>query len=167
MSYGIRVSEPWDPIKHDPAIDDRFWNPRTKMTMAKNQVKWLIKKGDKIQGKRVAEIRELFQRNFDKSPEIWQDNIVMCSLDIPPTRISRHVKPACLLTSNMKGIPIDMFEKYKMEEKTGFWGRRRVFYSCNFDIVMKIGLTDIEFQLYFKQKLRSELLKTSWGELVL
>ncbi|KAF3314247.1 hypothetical protein TWF173_004853 [Orbilia oligospora] len=167
MSYGIRVSEPWDPIKHDRAIDKEIWNPRTKMMMAKNQIKWLIKKGDTIQGKRVAEIRELFQRNFDKSPGIWQDNIVMCSLDIPPSRINRHVKPACLLTSNMKDIPIDMFEKYKMEEKTGFWGRRRVFYSCNFDIVMKIGLTDIEFQLYFKQKLRSELLKTSWGELIL
>ncbi|KAK6517736.1 hypothetical protein TWF506_004918 [Arthrobotrys conoides] len=167
MSYGIRVSEPWDPFKHDPAIDDQFLNPRTKTIMARNQIKWLIRKGDRIQGRRVAEIREPFQRNFEKSPEIWEDNIVMCSLDTPPPRIDRYVKPACRLTSNMNDIPIDMFDKRKMDEKTGFWGRRKVFYSCTFDIVMKIGLTDIEFQLFFKEKLRSELLKTSWGELVL
>lgn len=81
--------------------------------------------------------------------------------------VSVDVKPACRLTSNMKGIPIDMFEKHKMAEKIGFWGRGKVFYNRTFDIVMKIGLTDIEFQLFFKQKLRSDLLKTSWGELVL
>ncbi|KAK6501844.1 hypothetical protein TWF481_009665 [Arthrobotrys musiformis] len=167
MSYGIRVSEPWDPAKHDPLADDQFWNPRTKLTMARNRVKWLIRKGDKIQGKRAAEIREFFQRNFEKSPEVWEDSIVMCSLDNPPPRINKDVKPACRLISDMKGIPIDMFEKQKMVEKTGFWGRRKVFYNCTFDIVMKVGLTDIEFQLFFKQRLRSELLKTSWGELVL
>ncbi|KAK6519490.1 hypothetical protein TWF281_003324 [Arthrobotrys megalospora] len=167
MSYGIRVSEPWDPMKHDPQYDTQFINPRTKTPMARNRVKWLIRKGERIQGRRVAEIKELFQRNFEKSPQIWEDNIVMCSLDVPPPRITPDVKPACCLISNMKGIPIDMFEKQKMSEKTGFWGRRKAYYNCTFDIVMKIGLTDIEFQLYFKQKLRSELLKTSWGELVL
>ncbi|KAK6348498.1 hypothetical protein TWF718_006288 [Orbilia javanica] len=44
MSYGIRVSELWDPIKHDDRLDDHFWNPRTKQKMARNQIKWLIRK---------------------------------------------------------------------------------------------------------------------------
>lgn len=44
MSYGIRVSEPWDPMKHDPVLDDQFWDPRTRMMLARNQVKWLIRK---------------------------------------------------------------------------------------------------------------------------
>ncbi|KAK6358567.1 hypothetical protein TWF730_007894 [Orbilia blumenaviensis] len=165
MSYGIRVNERWDPMKHNFQQDGPFLNPRTKALMARNQIKWLIRKGDKIQGKRVAEIKELFARNFDKSPEIWEDVIVMCPLDDPPPRMNDDVKLACRLRSDMKGIPIEMFERQRMEEKTGFWGRRKVFYTCNFEIVMKIGLTDIEFQLFFKQKLRSDLLKMSWGAL--
>ncbi|KAF3911773.1 hypothetical protein AA313_de0206591 [Arthrobotrys entomopaga] len=166
MSYGIRVSEPWDPNKHDFHIDAQFFNPRTRKLMAKNQVNWLIRKGEKIQGKRVAEVKEIFQRNFEKSPDVWKDCIVMCALDNPPTRITKDVKPACCLISDMTGLPTEMFEKHKSTEKKS-WGRRKVFYNCTFDIVMKIGLTDIEFQLWFKNKLRSDLLKTSWGELIL
>ncbi|KAJ6262494.1 hypothetical protein Dda_3304 [Drechslerella dactyloides] len=167
-SYGVRVCEEWNPAKHDVSYDRRFTQPTTGKLMAKNQIDWLIKKGDKIQGSRVADITKSFLRHFEGSPEIWQDQIVMCTLDDPPTRMTTAVKPACMLRSDMTGLPIDMFDKHKSSEKSvSFLGipgmRRKTYYNCNFNIVMKIGLTDIEFQMWFKERLRSELLKTSWG----
>ncbi|EPS42959.1 hypothetical protein H072_3073 [Dactylellina haptotyla CBS 200.50] len=167
MSYGIRVSEPWNPNKHDHRFDEDFFNPRTKVTMARNQINWLIKKGDKIHNKRIAEVKELFQRNFEKSPQLWKDRIVMCSLDNPPPRVTKDVKPACCLVSDMTGLPLAMFDKHKSTEAVSFFRRRKSFYQCTFVIVMKVGSTDLEFQLWFKGKLRSDLLKTSWGELIL
>ncbi|KAK6340686.1 hypothetical protein TWF696_009009 [Orbilia brochopaga] len=162
-SYGVRVCEEWNPKKHDMEFDRQFIQPVTGKLMAKNQIDWLIKKGDKIQGSRVADVTKLFQRHFEGYPEVWQDHIVMCTLDKPPSRMTNDVKPACTLMSNMTGLPIDMFDKQKSSERARFWERRKVYYNCNFTIVMKIGLTDIEFQMWFKEKLRSELLKTTWG----
>ncbi|EPS44837.1 hypothetical protein H072_1154 [Dactylellina haptotyla CBS 200.50] len=161
-SYGVRCNKPWDNRRNDKKLDDQYTNPHTKKVMALNQVSWLIKKGDKITGKKMAEIKENFSRNFKKSPEIWADSIVMCNLDNPPSRMTEDVKEICTLKSDMTGLPLDIFDKQKSPNSTFL--KRKKFYRCDFDIVVKIGLTDIEFALWFKDKLRSDLLKIAWSE---
>ncbi|KAK6518987.1 hypothetical protein TWF281_003678 [Arthrobotrys megalospora] len=163
-SYGIKANTLWDPSKHNPRLDGQYLNTFTKNLMATNQVVWLIKKGEKITGKRIAELKEEFTRSFKKSPEAtWQDSIVMCTLDDPPFRITKDVKPLCVLRSDMTHLPVYLFKKEKSKERS--WFRRKRFYSCEFDIRFSVGLTDIEFALWFKDKVRSDLLRISWAEL--
>lgn len=45
-SYGISISEPFSEIDHD--YRDRIQDPHSKQDLAKDQLKWLIKKGDLI-----------------------------------------------------------------------------------------------------------------------
>ncbi|KAF3193958.1 hypothetical protein TWF225_008149 [Orbilia oligospora] len=164
-SYGIKANTIWDPVKNNEELDEQYINPLTKKLMAKNQVVWLIKKGEKITGKRLAELKEEFSRSFKKSPDaVWQDCILMCTLDDPPCRITEDVKQVCVLKSDMTGLPKDVFKKEKSAER-GFFFRRKRFYSCQFDIVFSVGLTDMEFALWFKDKVRSDLLRISWTEL--
>ncbi|KAK6533826.1 hypothetical protein TWF694_002755 [Orbilia ellipsospora] len=161
-SYGVKCNRPWDPRIHSRALDEQYVNPVTKKLMAIGQISWMIRKGDKITGKKMVEIKENFSRSFKKSPEVWGDAIVMCTLDYPPNRMTEDVKEICTLRSDMSRLAMNEFTKQKAPEWT-FW-RRKKFYRCEFDIIFKIGLTDIEFALWFKEKLRSDLLKIAWSD---
>lgn len=77
--------------------------------------------------------------------------------------ILADVKPVCNLKSDMTSIPINMFEKHKSPPKS--WMKRgKAFYFCSFEIIAKIGATEIEFELHHNGKQRNDYLTASWGE---
>jgi len=161
-SYGLRVNQVWNHSKHDPNIDASHIHALTGKKMAENQIFWLIKKGDKIEGKKIAQIKEDFERNFSKCPVVWEDPIVTCSLDNPPTRMTPDVKVLCRLNSDMRREPLSVFEQKKVGEFSCF-SKRKKYYHCRYDILMKFGLTDVEFEMIYRGRVRSELLRVAWN----
>jgi hypothetical protein len=73
------------------------------------------------------------------------------------------VHQMCVLRSDMTGLPLSSFELKKVGDKS-FFHKRKKYYHCNFDIHMKIGLTDLEFEMWYKGKVRNELLKVAWSD---
>ena len=61
-SYGVSVSESFSEIRHHR--DDLVVDPITKTPMAKEQLRWLIKKGDLILSDKPEEIKQQFTKNF-------------------------------------------------------------------------------------------------------
>jgi hypothetical protein len=66
-SYGISVSASYSNIHHHS--DDQVVDSLTKMAMAKDQLMWLIKKGDLILSDQPKEVKRWFTMNFlEKGP---------------------------------------------------------------------------------------------------
>ena len=64
-SYGISVSEIFSEILHDAR--DRFKDPITNTPMAKEQLKWLIKKGDVVLSDQPKMARRWFTIAFQEN----------------------------------------------------------------------------------------------------
>jgi len=64
QSYGISVNEPFSDALHDDK--DRIVDPVTKMLMAKDQLRWLIKKGDVILSDQPKVTRKWFTISFQE-----------------------------------------------------------------------------------------------------
>jgi len=63
-SYGISVHEPFSNALHDDK--DRVANPINNMIMAKDQLRWLIKKGDLMLSNQPKMKREWFTISFQE-----------------------------------------------------------------------------------------------------
>jgi hypothetical protein len=63
-SYGISVNEPFSNVLHDER--DRVVDPINNMIMAKDQLKWLIKKGDLMLSNQPKVTRRWFNISFQE-----------------------------------------------------------------------------------------------------
>ena len=63
-SYGVSVSESFSEIRHND--QDHFVDPLTKKSMAKEQLMWLIKKGDLILSDEPRVVKQSFTKNFSE-----------------------------------------------------------------------------------------------------
>jgi hypothetical protein len=63
-SYGVSVSESFSEIRHDDR--DLVLDPLTKTPMAKEQLMWLIKKGDLILSNDPMVVKRGFTMNFSE-----------------------------------------------------------------------------------------------------
>jgi hypothetical protein len=66
-SYGVSVSESFSEIRHHP--EDLVVDPITKTPIAKEQLMWLIKKGDLILSDKPEEIIQQFTKNFSETDQ--------------------------------------------------------------------------------------------------
>lgn len=63
----------------------------------------------------------------------------------------------------MNSLETSSFTQKKSAEKKNFF-RHKKYYQCDFDIVLHVSPTDLEFEMVFKGRTRSELLKIDWSE---
>lgn len=88
-SYGIVINEPFIEDAHDR--NDRHLDEATGFWLAKDQLKWLIKKNDLILSGEILERRCVSKHVFPVSgPREGSIFIYSCRWDEPPPRLSKN-----------------------------------------------------------------------------
>jgi hypothetical protein len=88
-SYGVLVSKPYSKVEHDP--QDLKRDHVLKTDMAREQLQWLIKKGDLILSNEVMEVSVIFERNLTEAgSKKGSITIFAYDYDDLPTSFSRY-----------------------------------------------------------------------------
>ena len=72
----------------------------------------------------------------------WDDILVTCSLDIPPTRRDESVMRLCSVTSDLTQLKRKAFQRN--------WSRMRPYYTAHYAIVLGVQNTKLNFSVEFK-----------------
>ncbi|KAL8365366.1 hypothetical protein RB595_004255 [Gaeumannomyces hyphopodioides] len=148
-SYGIVVKEPYDPEIHRHIIldEDLVTDPLDGKKYASNQIKWLIRKGERVDSS--VPIRHQLAMGVAKNePALaWQFELVQSGSDGPlpgSTRDGIAVK-LCDLQSDLSGI---QQTKLVVKKTRGTLFRRgKKYLLCEFDIVVTVAPADLKFEL--------------------
>jgi hypothetical protein len=106
--YGISISQAHSTYRH--TTEDTYLDPFDGERKGKEQMVWLIKKGDLLLSNKVKHVSLDFCRRFGiKDPRVFITKFVTCDEDIAPTRLSdipqgrfspNHTVPANIRTSS-------------------------------------------------------------------
>ncbi|KAL8366622.1 hypothetical protein RB595_010471 [Gaeumannomyces hyphopodioides] len=146
-SYGILVQTPFDPNKHapeekvpDPIDPAKFW--------AKNQIRWLVKKGDEIHPHKPPTRQFTMPVDGEHSFE-WSFEIVQHGGDAEALRPSMRLMKAtklCTLDSNLSGIDRSKLVIMKTDGRYHLFGRKK-YRACQFEIVVVVAPADLKFEV--------------------
>ncbi|KAH0552831.1 hypothetical protein GP486_006967 [Trichoglossum hirsutum] len=120
-SYGISVSQPWSSFKH--SLEDEYDDPFDGEKKAKNQMVWLIKKGDAILSSQPKHASIRLCRRFGvKDPRVFRTSLVVSDEDEAPQRYAK-IDPA--IHYDFTDIPEASFKSIRA-------GTRGTPYFCAF-----------------------------------
>ncbi|KAH7342511.1 hypothetical protein BKA65DRAFT_504250 [Rhexocercosporidium sp. MPI-PUGE-AT-0058] len=143
-SYGIGMFVPFSEFMHDRR--DRFLDPLTKKVMAREQLKWLIKKGDLILSDEPKEVRAgPIDLNFTETAS-RRGTIPIYSYDgnDTPDRLSVYENDLnkCLtIHYDLKDIPTQEFQYHKAV------GNDPPFYVASLELAMTVAPQSIHVAL--------------------
>ncbi|KAN0071918.1 hypothetical protein V8E54_009647 [Elaphomyces granulatus] len=149
-SYGVSVSESFSETRHD--IQDRIVDPITEAPMAKEQLLWLIKKGDLILSNKpkVHVVTEIFNKTFSKT-EPRTGTIPIYSYDdhYPPETIyepeyEHGLAVVCILEYDLTNIPLRDFRRIASR------GNNMPFYATFLELTLKFDLQLLNIELSCK-----------------
>jgi len=152
-SYGVPVSETFSKIRHHH--DDVGVDPITKKPIAREQLLWLIKKGDLILSDKSEEIKQQFTKIFSPS-SVRKGKLPIYSYDDDddiPGRLSisqNDLTPVHTLEYDMTTIPLEEFTRQQPSQNSP------PFYVTSLRLIMRLTVPRLEVELWWKDtKLRS------------
>lgn len=162
-SYGIVVQLPFDPDKHAP--EDKEPDPiNRKKNVAKNQIEWLVKKGQTIDPKNPPSYK--FEMHMgDGDPPMWAFEIVQDDGDVEnlPTsmRLQKTTTKLCDLDSNVSNLDRSKLSTMKTGARYYYLSRKK-YKVCKFEIVVIVAPADLRFEVQIKGELHSEPHQPLW-----
>jgi len=122
-SYGIKLSEAYSGIRHNPS--DSYTDSFTNRTMASAQMIWLIKKGDLLLSNRAKEAEEMVTFKFwEKDSRKFGLCIYEYSDDDLPARFinaREELKEVSVLICDFTNIPLHEFARSKAPGSSGYY----------------------------------------------
>ncbi|KAI9764968.1 MAG: hypothetical protein M1840_007890 [Geoglossum simile] len=113
--YGLSVSQPWSTFKHSDA--DAYEDPFDGERKAKNQMVWLIKKGDAILSSQPKQTSIGLCRRFGvNDPRVFRTTLVTSDDDEAPQRYDAINRSAPALHSLVMSPPTDRYHLDKLTE---------------------------------------------------
>ncbi|KAG9257923.1 uncharacterized protein F5Z01DRAFT_692804 [Emericellopsis atlantica] len=112
-SYGVVYQPYFDEKRHSSA--DKIWSDEECAYMAKEQMKWFLRKGEEVTDDRVVsqEFYTVYEAiGKERSTGDLSEDIYVCFSDSIPTRDSETVQPLCTIKWN-KDIPLHSLRKWK------------------------------------------------------
>ncbi|EWC44291.1 hypothetical protein DRE_01117 [Drechslerella stenobrocha 248] len=135
--YGTLMISHFIPGQHYE--EDAFIDPVTGLKMAANQISWFVYKGADISDDK--KISQQFHRTFRKTT-LWEDTLVVCEDDIPPTRMTPQVKVICKLTADLTKHSKRIFDVQ--------YGWFRKVFTCAYRVDMTLRAGYMTFELVYK-----------------
>ncbi|KAJ3521677.1 hypothetical protein NM208_g13185 [Fusarium decemcellulare] len=148
-SYGMVAMEPYDPAVHfDEDIKTDKYDPKLKW--ARNQIEWLIRKGDVIDPNSSVIKSFMIKLDPGSSTRSWDAVIVMSNNEphlLPRSMKQASVERICVVKSNLTGV-----QQHQMilKKNKRSWYRKGVsFYHLQFDVHVIVAPADLRFELWF------------------
>ncbi|KAF8851719.1 hypothetical protein BDZ45DRAFT_730704 [Acephala macrosclerotiorum] len=149
-SYGVLDSTLFSEV--DNQSEDRVKDTILNMDMAKDQLRWLIKKGDLVLSNRIKEVSRPFDRMFTEYGS-KKGTIPVFAYnydDLPERYDNSHNEPGLsqiyTLEYDLGDISLQEFESFKLE-------RSVPFYVASLVLKMRIAPQGLRVQLWFKDRL--------------
>ncbi|KAH8880209.1 hypothetical protein GQ53DRAFT_737405 [Thozetella sp. PMI_491] len=148
-SYGVVVSEVYSPALH--FNEDVYADPfDSNMRWAKNQIQWLIKKGDAVYPN--VPLNKAFEMRLGSvdAAKSWDTEIVISQNE--PSFLPRSLKHGgavklCDVKSNLTGVQQhQLIQKHK---RGTCFSKGHMFYICQFDVKVIVAPADLRFELWF------------------
>ncbi|KAG9557021.1 hypothetical protein KCU71_g11127, partial [Aureobasidium melanogenum] len=146
-SYGYSVMTPFENDKH--LLSDLYYDRVEGVNKAKNQMRWLLKRGQEIEdGAEVeASVYHSIQVGFwDNGERPFEKRLLFSADETPPTRVTDSVRELCSVNYaiNCNDLWLEKSFKSPVDKKK--------YRNAYFKLVMKLG-TNIEFRVFYKEKL--------------
>ena len=93
------------------------------------------------QGTLTFMVGHKFYRHF-RHLEVWKDELVSCSLDVPPTREDQSITKLCTVVSDLTYL------KKRSSFKRN-WSRFKPYYLAYYDIVFHVENNNLRFTLEY------------------
>ncbi|KAL8947831.1 MAG: hypothetical protein Q9222_005928 [Ikaeria aurantiellina] len=152
--YGVTVNETFVNGQHP--ITDRYTNPHTGQTLAKNQIRWFIEKDQLIpdeQTFRKSCLPEYLRKQIHSVPghafhrdfrhlSAWEDSLVSCSADTPPSRFEPPVVKLCTITSDLTHVQKKRFTRH--------WRGLRPYKTAHYILCLGVQDNNLAFKLEFR-----------------
>ncbi|KAL8817394.1 MAG: hypothetical protein Q9223_003761 [Gallowayella weberi] len=135
--YGVTVNTSFIEGRHLP--EDRLQNIDTGQVLARNQIRWFIKKGQLLPDEET--IRYGFHRDF-RHLGIWKDNLVCCTSEVPPSRLEEPVAKLCTITSDLTHLNKNKFGRH--------WRGFRSYYTAHYTLCLGVQDNNLTFKLEFR-----------------
>ncbi|KAK9438890.1 Heat shock protein Hsp70 [Metarhizium brunneum] len=137
MSYGVMISQPFNPELHSP--EDRCINACTLKPMATNQMEWLLRKGTDLSA--TTSTRHEYFYTFKGAIGQVSEEFYISASSEPPSREDQSVSVLCEVnwskTIKRQTLPIE-------------WNRRGEPYRIlNFEIEMTCDGISVDFAVYY------------------
>lgn len=175
-SYGVLCDMPYDKNNRQHVGQDVYKHAIFGVPYVRNQVKWMIKKGqvidvdNHIAHKFTRQVCRLKDGDADDSrKKIWKDSIVISHQEAKrlPTSLSHsdcHV--FCDITSDLSTLSLNDFDLIKEQKSWYRVGSREKYRIAEHQIKVVIGSTDIKFELWYKggQFTRTNSIRVDWQE---
>ncbi|KAL1613681.1 hypothetical protein SLS54_010378 [Diplodia seriata] len=147
-SYGVALSCLWDASIHDE--HDRYFDQAEGVYRARNQMRWLLKRGQKIKDGQVLKLslyetvdvgcRDCERLTFTRC-------LYICGKDIPSKRQDSSVIKFCSVSYAIPRNQLSMEKIY-----TGKANGKR-YRDAIFNLVLKMGGAKVDFRVYYNDKL--------------
>ncbi|KAL8282494.1 hypothetical protein RB600_005781 [Gaeumannomyces tritici] len=148
-SYGIVVKEEYNPEihKHIMLDQDLVTDPFDRKKYANNQIKWLIRKGERIDPSVPARHQLMMRVAENETALAWQFELVQNSVDGALPRSTREgiAVKLCDLHSDLSGI--QQTELVVKQTRGTCFRRGKKYLLCEFDIVVTVAPADLKFEL--------------------
>ncbi len=168
-SYGIVRQTKFDPNKHllldKVDVKDEI-SQLTGQAWAKNQIKWVIKKGQTLTTNDCIKIPGLrpIDPNTIEEGESWISRMVASDLDtdsLPSSTSQPGWEKFCVIESDLS-----KYVKEFAEQRKRWYEKGKTHLVAEYQIRVKIDPADVKFELWFKDKKLSSQkdLRVDWGD---
>ncbi|OAA42644.1 Heat shock protein Hsp70 [Metarhizium rileyi] len=140
MSYGIEISEYFDPSIHSDA--DWYIDSHTLRPMAEKQMRWFIRQGQDLS--KVSSVRQTFWRKFGSRVGPISEGFCVSASPEPPSRRDRSVSELCKVNWDKK-INFD-----SLPVRTNSLGG--VYRSLEFEVEITCDGTSIDFAVFYMKE---------------
>lgn len=140
--YGTELLKHFDPVIHSEL--DAMISTFSGLKMAKNQISWIINRGDNTDSNK--RFRLSCVTSFNRGEKlIHTTQLVACDSDEAPANLrDKEVYDLCLLTADLSEVPEREFDECQIGSNT--------FLRAEFSIEMTFLPADIRFETWFKGK---------------
>ncbi|KAM6516430.1 hypothetical protein FALCPG4_014614 [Fusarium falciforme] len=147
-SYGVCVDEPFDSKRH--LWDDRYLNLATNTYYASNQMKWLLRRGERVTEGRELKI-EVLQRVlgvgiFSTSERKFDEPLYYCKDKEPPSRLNSNLKQLCSVHYSVEEAKIWNEPSYRSEAKPGKWRDMKM------ELILILGYATLDFRVRYRDE---------------
>ncbi|KAH0538333.1 hypothetical protein FGG08_005068 [Glutinoglossum americanum] len=147
-SYGVSVSQSFSEIQHDD--QDYFVDPLTKTPMAKEQLMWLIKKGDLILSDEPKVVKQWFTKIFSETgPREGKIPLYAYSEDDIPERTfdsQNELTVVHILEYDLTDVPLQEFTRQQPP------GNSPPFYVASLRLIMRLDPQRLKIELCWNER---------------
>lgn len=135
--YGVTINKPF--VEGRDLLEDRIYNVETGQVLARNQVSWFIRKDQLLKDDQI--VRHAFFREF-RDLTLWNDHLVCCASDVPPTRMQNPVTKLCTITSDLTSLGKSSFSRK--------WKSLKPCYKAEYNICFGLQNGNLTFSLEYR-----------------